>query len=351
MMITRPTRAAIAVLAAASLLAVFALAVQSPKPSRGVIRHLHLAPAVTVPVAVHYGLWGDLFPVPTIDVRVGDGPAVPVVLDTGSTGLHIFAQGVRGGVSVTGHGDRIQYADGSIQTGVLARARLRIGRLQTTRAVTFGLIHSFTCDVRVPECPARGGASDAIAHHIYGIMGVGLRRDPGGTTNPLLALPSPYSRLWSIGLAGGGGTLTLGRRPPRVQATIRLPGQPGRTHTFDDTRAKVCWAASGVNGSSCEPTLLDSGNSVGMFWFGHGLLSHATAVPGSGLLAPGTYIVAWVPGEPHPFWTVTTDSLFSRGAVTALPYRRTFVWVPVEAFLALNIGYDARHGEILLGGR
>jgi hypothetical protein len=321
-------------------------------PARGVAPG---PPPVVVPLKVHYGVWGERFPVATVDVRVGNGPRVPVILDTGSTGLHIFQQGIdlgrRGAVAVSGRPIRNEYADGLVQSGVVATARITIGGMTTRRPVPFGLIRDVSCDDRVPYCPGARGSDSWIRHGRYGILGIGLRRDPGGTENPLIALPAAYSSRWSIALSGSNGQLTLApaRRP--VLARIQLPRErrsgPSRP-TWDDLRGKVCWGAVGLAGGACEPTLFDSGNNLGMYWFGRGLLSHVQTVPGSRLLTPGTYIAAWTPGAQRPFWTITSDELSSPDAVSALPARHTFVWVPIGAFFARTIGYDASRGQILI---
>ena len=59
------------------------------------MRHpgVHAPKPVTVPIQVHFDQGQIIGSVPLVEVRVGNGPAVPVILDTGSTGLHIFQTG------------------------------------------------------------------------------------------------------------------------------------------------------------------------------------------------------------------------------------------------------------------
>ena len=83
---------------------------------------------------------------PIIHVKVGNGPTVPVLLDSGSVGLHIYTPGVNtragGGVTVTHRPNSISYVIGTRQSGVIAEAKLTIGGITTTRAIPFGLIRA-----------------------------------------------------------------------------------------------------------------------------------------------------------------------------------------------------------------
>ena len=64
---------------------------------------------------------------PMVEVRVGNSKPVPVLLDTGSTGLQIYAPVVNtapgGGVTVTTKRDSITYAGGHRFVGVVAEPR------------------------------------------------------------------------------------------------------------------------------------------------------------------------------------------------------------------------------------
>jgi len=285
---------------------------------------------------------------------VGDGPEVPVVLDTGSIGLHIYPQAVDlragSGVSPTGQATAITYVDGEQQTGTLATARISIGGLTTTTAVPFGLISSLTCTAAKPNCPARGGIAAAVRAGRYGVLGIGLgRHGPSSPPNPLLYLPDPYRRSWSVALDPSGGHLVLGAVGSRHPlAVMRLPREAdpidGR-EVFDDHEAAVCWQIGGV--SSCQPTLFDSGEFT-MQLFG-GRLAASWAGPGGASRVPsGTDVSARLPGAGRPFWSFTAGRSPSADLVVAHGRGRGAVNTGVGAFFAFTVLYDAAAGAVRL---
>jgi hypothetical protein len=190
----------------------------------------------------------------------------------------------------------------------------------------------------------------AVSEGIAGIMGVGLARSRRGLGNPLLALPRRYSSGWSISLRASAGTLTLGaRRPPQVVARFKLARDgrdPSGAPAWKDSSVRACWAAVGLRGAGCEPSVFDTGSQT-MVWYG-GLLSHATTYPGSVVVMPGTYIAAWQPRNQRPFWTFTAGTHFSRNVVLALRGGRRQVIAAVQIFLRFRVTYDDQLGEIYL---
>jgi hypothetical protein len=290
---------------------------------------------------------------PVIEVRVGNGPKVPVLLDTGSIGLHIYSQGVRtgarSGVSVSSQPTSVTYFDGSVQSGVIARARLTIGRLTTTRPVSFGLIKNLHCVSYIPHCPAAAGIAASVHSGEFGIMGIGLRRFHG-LGNPLLALRAPYSERWSIHLSGGRGVLALGAPiPAHPVASFRMARDgtdPSGAPAWNDARTKVCWGSMALRGASCVPTVFDTG-SVTMLWYG-GLLARSSKVPWSILVNPGTYIAAWEQGHPQPFWTFTAGTYLSHNTVLAFGRGKPLVIGAVQSFFTFSITFDDTSGEIVL---
>jgi hypothetical protein len=315
---------------------------------------------VSVPLRKFYGA------VPMIEVRVGNGPRVPVVLDTGSTGLQIYEPGVRlgagSGVSVTSHPETVTYGGGDVLRGVLASAKLTIGHVKTRAPVRFGLISSASCRPQEPDCPQADGISGRVAHGFYGIMGIGLARSNQHVGNPLLELPRRYPARWSIALKGREDLFSLRGTSGRLILGARAPSHPVATfplkrdgrdasgaRAWNDQDPKVCWAAVGLRGKGCVPTVFDSGTSI-MYWLG-GLLSHTTTYPGSKFVMPGTYIAAWQHGAPHAFWTFTAGQHLSKNTLVALPFGKPFVIAAVTAFYRFRITYDAARGEIFLSRR
>jgi hypothetical protein len=293
---------------------------------------------------------------PIIMVRVGNGPRVPVILDTGSTGLHIFTQGVhtgRGsGVTVTSKSNKIEYLDGSVQSGVVAKAKLTIGGLTTRRPVSFGLINKFSCVRTRPVCPGMFGIPPQVAAGDYGIMGVGLVRSRTGFGNPLLNLPGRFGKSWSISLSGGHGKLILGAHLPTRATRFRLRRDgtdPGGAPAWNDAGPYVCWGSEQLHGDSCIPTVFDTGTAT-MLWFGK-VLGREPTVPGSTLVNPGSFIAAWPAGTHTAFWSFTVGTRLSHDAVFAFRSRKSLVVASVEAFYSFEITYDDADGEVLLARR
>jgi hypothetical protein len=308
-------------------------------------------PPIAIPLRVHWLLAGAR---PLIKVRIGNGPAVPVLLDTGSVGLHIFVSAIgRGrhdGVTLSSRPDTITYADGTVQSGVIARARLTIGRMRTRYPVMIGVIRAVGCVRELPYCPGADGISGEISRSEFGFLGIGLTRAPDGLQNPLLALPRPYARRWAVELTESGGALVLRPRfdvAPLAQFPMRLERpHRGRARAWNDSHIKVCWATVDLRGTACEPTLFDSGSTT-MVWYG-GLLGRSDTSIDTVFVNPGEDIAAWQPGDSSPFWTFTSGREFSQDTVIALRGGHPQVVAAVQAFLQFEIAYDATRGRIAL---
>jgi hypothetical protein len=306
---------------------------------------------IVVPLHIRWGIFGAR---PMIYVRVGNGQKVPVLLDTGSTGLHIYTRGLRlgphSGVAVTSRRDAITYVDGMVQRGVVGRAKLTIGPLKTVHPVSFGVIENVSCVAEIPDCPGAAGINGRLSIGEYGILGVGLTRSRERLGNPLLALPRSYARSWSIELNESGGSLVLRPHltgPPIARFSLaRDGGDPTGARAWKDSKTKVCWATVDLRGDACEPTVFDTG-SVTMLWYG-GLLSHSNTSIDRVLVNPGEYIAAWNPGSQTPFWTFTSGTDFSHNTVIALRGGHPLVIAAVQAFLEFNIAYDDTRGQITL---
>ena len=272
----------------------------------------HKKAPVTVPLAILGGVGTAGGAHPSIRIKVGNGPTVPVILDGGSVGLHIYAPGVKtgpgGGVTKTRTADSIMYVDGTVQTGVVAKAKITIGGLTTSKAIPFGLITKVGCTASIPDCPTQAGISAAVRKGEYGVMGVRYQPVPSGTPgNPLIGLPAPYSGSWSISMRAHGGKLVLGA-PAATGSVLHFAGSPPKT--------TVCWTIGSIK-NICEPTLFDTGDP-GMVVYG-GPLATAPTAPGSTLLQPGTLVSATAKGSSKPFWTFTAGTTESKNTVRLHP--------------------------------
>jgi hypothetical protein len=303
-------------------------------------------------VAVHWFIGGAH---PVIRIRVGNGRPVPVLLDTGSIGLRLFETAVKlgphSGITMTTRRNSETYGDGRVEEGRIGKARMTIGSARTRVAVPFVLVTHVGCIRDIPDCPGAYGMRGFTAIGEYGILGIGLRRATDGVVNPLVALPTPFRRSWSIELTESGGSLALRPRVtgrPIARFPLRPDGKRSKNgpRTWKDDRAKVCWAEVDLRGAACEPTLFDTGSST-MFWFG-GLLGRSDTSINRVLVNPGEYIAAWQPGRPSPFWTFTSGPEFSHDTVFAFRRGHPLVIADVQAFLQFKIVYDDARGRIAL---
>jgi hypothetical protein len=310
--------------------------------------------STVVPVTIEGGQGTAIGAHPMVRVRVGRSKAVPLLLDTGSTGLRIFAPVVDtspgAGVTVTSQPNTITYAGGHRYSGVVAKAVLRIGGQATAAEVPFSLVTRASCAPAKPGCGAAGGIDDLVAHGEYGILGVGTSRG-GAVVNPLLEMPGRLGRIWSLHLHGQAGALELGARVPsgrRVAAKLQLPSQGslGSLKLWADHRAPVCVAVGFAQ--ACVPGLFDSGTFQLQVW-GDPLDTVATR-PGSPQVLPGTPVAVSVAGAAAPFWSFPVGDTKLKDTVT-VHQGQPFVNFGVQAFYAFRIVYDVRNGTLTLGRR
>jgi len=306
---------------------------------------------VTVPVRVIGGQGTATGARPTVVVQVGHARPVPVLLDTGSSGLRIFdtavPSGSESGVTRTSQATRITYAGGHRFTGVVARAVITIGSQRTAQPVPFGLVQQISCVSRKPRCPAAGGMAGFQRYGGYGILGIGTESSGDGIVSPLLAMPGSLGGSWSLHLTGVSGQLLLGAPippPSQVAATMamRPMGSSGGHPLWADDRLPLCVTAGAAEG--CGPALLDSGTYT-MQLSG----SQFDQVPAaSGKVTTGTGISVRVRGDPHPFWRFSAGTIKSGNLVTLEARSHFFVNTGVQAFYSFTVTYDDRHGTVRL---
>ncbi|HEX4010219.1 MAG TPA: aspartyl protease family protein [Solirubrobacteraceae bacterium] len=304
-----------------------------------------------VPIAVVGSFDGPPGAIPTVSVRIGNGPPARVVLDTGSSGVWIQARYLPRGVPVTGFTNTSQWGDGNVTHETLTTATLSVGGVTTTRPVPVAVVHSIGCQAIIACAPWAGSANGAVG--ILGISPLGNGISP----SPLLALPAPYSASWRISLHGHGGALQLGvPDPTHPLATLRIPTPvvPGTTtlqpapstvpaSEFNGAAATACWQLGRRPTTTCLPTLFDTGsaNTGGYTASGFG----GGAAPA---LRPGVRIsVRQTPASP-PFWRFTSGTAMSRNIVQTPGGPPAYMIAGIPAFYAFAITFDASHNALLL---
>lgn len=191
-----------------------------------------------------------------VQVSIGNGPAVPVSVDTGSTGLYVFEREVGSEVERTSTPIHQGYVDGTRFDGYVGLATVRFpGTAVATGRIAIGVITQVSCAPERPRCPG----SDQKP----GVMGVGM--DTGGR------LASPFAQL--PGEAGAAFVVdTRPGRPPRIvlgpTADALRPFRfaslhPGRPSTiglpsWDSGSVRGCYRVNG-EAASCQELIFDTG--------------------------------------------------------------------------------------------
>ena len=289
---------------------------------------------------------------PVVEVKVGNGTSVPVLLDTGSSGLRIFntavPSGSKSGVAISTEPSSIRYAGGHRFAGVLATAVITIGSQRTARPVRFGLVQSASCAPRKPHCPAAQGMAGFEKYGGYGILGIGTESSANGIASPLLALPGSLSDSWSLHLRSQAGQLVLGASLPHssaISATLPLKQigvAPGGRRLWGDDRVALCLTIGSATG--CAPGLLDSGTYT----------LQASGQPFDQVptvarrVQNGIAVSVRQAGARRSFWRFSTGSIKSKNLVTIRGRKKPFINTGVQAFFAFTVTYDDLRGTVLL---
>jgi hypothetical protein len=306
--------------------------------------------SATIPVLVQGGQGTKTGARPVVSVRVGTSAPVPLLLDTGSTGLQIFAAvvktGAGSGVTLTTRPEQITYSGGHRLSGVVATATVAIGAQATAAPVAFGYVQNAVCIPSKPTCPVAGGIAAAMARGFYGILGIGMKRGPSGLASPILGMPAALAQSWSLHLSGRTGSLVLGAALPHAsskEVTVPLvtQGTVGTNRFWNDT-VHLCVLAGPVG--ACSPGLFDSGTYTVQLsqarWAGVPVYSGTTIVKA------GTPIAIGILGASSAFWKFTAGLTKSADMVTLRPEVNPFVNTGVQTYYTFTIIYDDVNGVI-----
>ena len=293
---------------------------------------------VIVPLSVAGGQGSPGGASPIVEVRVGASNPVPVILDTGSSGLHIFATAVDttpgAGVSVTAQKSNITYAGGHKFTGVVAsasspsaprRPQVRSRSLWST---------TLRASRREPSCPAAGGVTGFEAKKgADGILGIGMQSSQGPVTSPILAMPGTLGQSWSVHLSGTTGTLVLGAQPPQSASTVatfqmKSLGTTGGQALWNDSTLALCTTIGTTQ--ACTPGLFDTGTPS--FEVSGPVLATLPTTSASGQVQSGLPVTVVHKGAGTPFWTFTTGTSKSEDLVRIESSQGPFVNTGVQAF-------------------
>jgi hypothetical protein len=336
-------------------------------------RGAHPQKHVDVPIELRGWPGGPAGVLPVVRVSIGGGAPVPVLLDTGSTGLNILAGSFPKSSRVWPMGDEFTetWGGGAVTRGRRALANVSIGGVATTAPVIIGMVESSGCAGGGSTClPWLGHAK------LAGILGIRLA---SGTVagNPLLSLPAPYNHSWRIALSGLSGTLELGAPvPPNPVAsfttgavseplgeTTSVPGQtPAPTPPADPTASSMsalaqpsssplanaadlptlCWQVAAGAKRTCVPTVFDTGST-------DSALFSSSAAPPLQALPSGVPVTGWSSAtDTAPLWSFTSGSSASEDLALTNGPGLALMDTGISAFYSFDFTYDAAHARMYL---
>jgi hypothetical protein len=191
----------------------------------------------------------------TVLIKLGASKPFRVMLDTGSVGLRLFTEAPQVGLGKAT--TRTELPNGQNVRAVIGKAKISIGKTQTTQAISYQRIPSTNAWI--------DGWQD---QDVLGILGIGLKSST--IPNPLRFLPGTQGLVWSVKFARTGvGSLIVGDEvPPSSIMHFPLPtdrqrpiGNPDKV--WDDHAAPGCWTfrapKRAIARENCVDTWFDSG--------------------------------------------------------------------------------------------
>lgn len=204
-----------------------------------------------------------------VQVSIGGGQAIPVMLDTGSQGLRVFADAVGGqGITPTQTPTSETFGTGVRLNGIVATAPLVVGGLPTAGAIPIMVIQNVDCDPAVSFCQpqwANEGVVIADNFGAQGILGIGRMYGQNGVFSPMLQLDGGVPNTYSVHLAdAASGQIVFDQPPASPLATWsappdNTPQQANGINAWNDTAVDACWSIGGAP-AICVPTAFDTGS-------------------------------------------------------------------------------------------
>ena len=276
----------------------------SPAPARSPSQ-------VSVPVSVLGGQGEPGGSSPTVQITVGGWGPIPVVLDTGSSGLHVFAGAVNpgSGVTVTDQTSNITYSGRlPVQRGGRLRRhatrRSDDDRIRLLRARTACLVHRLEARLprrgRDPRIRVGQGRRWHPRHRNAGQRGRGDESHPRhGRAAGQEVEPASRRQLGTVrpGCPGRRERGACRAVPASARWNVRRPS------AWTDSQIPLCVSAGSIG--ACVPALFDSGTPSTQI--SGSPLDQVPTVPGTTQVVSGTPITVASSGG-APFWSFTAGS-------------------------------------------
>lgn len=286
----------------------------------------------------------------TVSTTVAGGAAVPLLVDTGSPGVRVFANKVGStGITRTDTPVSVTFADGTTFGGVEASAPVSFGGLTTSGPINIQLITAVSCADGHPECAGAGGIKKfADTQAFSGILGLGMQSADIYSPMSQLSGGSPTSFSITSTPAVGTATMTLNSPPTSPIATYSMqawtePQLPNGYPAWASNQAQACWAYGGQS-STCVPTAFDTGSPT---LFTDGSVAGAPSVTGP--VAAGTTLAMTATAGGVPIWSVTAGSTPGKNTVQVESLQGgNNVNTGISVFAGQVVTFDLENGNVLI---
>lgn len=296
---------------------------------------------VTVPVTTTQLSENDTKVV--VQITVGGGAPVPVLLDTGSSGLIVDSSAVGSQVTTSGSTFASDFVSGAV-TANLATAVVGIGGVDTPQPIQIGLVDP-------------SDASKNLPAGVDGIMGISAA-DDGSLADqtvyaPNLQLPAPYDAGFALQIgsgSGASGTWTLGPvtaptgavSAPLTATTSAGSSPPGYPQFGKDIT--LCWTVGSAS-QTCGTTDLDIGNPSPAL----NATSFSSDAAGGSTVPAGEQVSVASPSG-APVWSFTSGATGSPTVVNLAQLgSATQFNTGLPLFYGRTVAWDFTSGQVLIG--
>lgn len=287
-----------------------------------------------------------------IDVGIGNLKPIPFVFDTGSTGLHVYADASliqsNNGIVCTQTKTQVKYGNPPriTLTGVMCQAVLHIGSVSTAEAVPFAYLTAASCSHSVKKCPDPRNPKQMGAYGIFGAGIAGIISGTGIAPPPILSLPGRYGEIYTVAIGPRQGELILGSYPPANAVIFRLlPVMSGAAARWSLGRS--CLFVNGSPIGTCLTTSFDTGNGVP--WL-HNVANPLLPIRkrnGEIFVRPSTVLGFGPEDSDEIGTTVTAGSAFANTIeIEPEPNGRVMTNTGIQAFFGHLVTYNAVYGNI-----
>jgi hypothetical protein len=215
-----------------------------------------------------------------VPVTVGGSGPIEAMLDTGSIGLRVMVEALRGArYEDTGIERSRPFGSGVALRGPLVKAVVKIGVASTEQPILLQVVRAVECTPKKPDCPA-----SRLSHEDYRIGGDGLPKEgfsailglsmraapvPEAAINPLTFIGD---QAWIVQLPKPGdkqpGKLIVNpseadRAGHRMMPVPQRPG-PRNQPMLMDRELPLCLDGNTADPGSCPTVRLDTGAKAGL---------------------------------------------------------------------------------------